>query len=83
MLINSFSLRLTQPLIMTPAEPAKDVAFSEATMAVDRVAEAVLDKEGLLADGEVPVSIFGDGNCFYSSVSLALYGTQEVAEEIR
>ena len=71
--------RLLRTYYPPPKQIVDDIDFSFINhRPTDLISDAVLRKvHPSLLEGFIPLSVEGDGNCFYRSSSLALYGTEE------
>ena len=61
-------------------KPLGKVRFSSA--AVDKTVLELLYNKDIIED-RMPVKTSGDGNCLFNAVSLALFGTESFATELR
>lgn len=61
----------------------REIVFSSKTDFIDSNAKSILAKSNSCLFELTPILIKGDGNCFYRSVSKALYGKEDYHYEVR
>lgn len=61
----------------------RDIVYSSKNDVIDNNAKSMLSNINFRLYELTPISIIGDGNCFYRSVSKALYGKEDYHFEIR
>ena len=66
-----------------PLNERTDLSFSAHEFIEDTISTGLLAKSGCSISDRYPVQVRGDGNCLFSSLSLALVGNEGLANQIR
>ena len=66
-----------------PLGQRSDLIIRSDSLVADKVSAAILKELGTPVPGKSPIYVSGDGNCLYNAISMALFGHEGLAKELR